>query len=183
MILLQSADRIKIVPGGDFIYTMPSGVLFKDGNTVPTDITAINNPVKCVISDNDTSFLNEMEVVGTNRIVYTGARERAFTVNVTVSASLAPAGGNNRLCNFIIYRNGSPLTTARTSVNLRENLQVVSSTISVPIRMHTDDYLEVWVENTENKANIIVRMLSVVAIALSCYFPEDIPPVESTMAF
>ena len=61
-----------------------------------------------------------MEVVGTNRIVYTGARERAFTVNVTVSASLAPAGGNNRLCNFIIYRNGMPLTASQTSANLRE---------------------------------------------------------------
>jgi len=40
-------DTLQIRLGGDFIYTMPSGVIFKTGNTDQTPITATNTPVKC----------------------------------------------------------------------------------------------------------------------------------------
>lgn len=181
--ILQSVDNLQIAPGGDFIYDMPTGVLFKSGNTVPTPIAATGVAVKCVVSDNETCFLNEMEVEGTNKIVYTGKRPRAFNVTASVSASLDDGGGNNRLCNFIIHRNGVPLTSAIGSTNLRRRSQVVSTTISVPIRMNIGDYIEIWVENTESIADIIVCNLSIVAIALSLSFPEEIPSAAPTDLF
>ena len=39
-ILLQNVDKLEIVPGGDFIYTMSSGVLNGASNSNLTVITA-----------------------------------------------------------------------------------------------------------------------------------------------
>lgn len=164
---------LDITNGGDFKYTMPSAVLVSDGVAIETDFNnSINTPVKASITSNTSSFLNEMTIDGVNRITYTGNRSRPFAVNISIGATLAAATGNNRLCNFHIYRDGISIPTSVVSSNIREGNQVINLSTEVPIIMNKGQYIELWCENTEFSspgvvANVIIQTMTIVCIGMS----------------
>ena len=164
---LENAPNITILPGGDFEYSMPSGYLFKTNNTIATPIAVQDQPVKAVLSDNQGLFLNEMVVQGINRLQYTGDRTRSFMITCNISAHLDSAAGNNRVCAFLLYKNGAAIAGAIITMNLRESVNIAAGSITVPVWMAKNDYIELWVENTENSADIIINTLGYIAWGMS----------------
>ena len=124
-----------------------------------------------------------MESDDNNKLTYTGIENKAFMTTLNLTARIQNSSGNNRVCNFMIFRNGIKLTNAQISSNLRENGQTYSLSLTIPIILKTDDYIEVWCENTENTTNIVVTNISLICIAMSYKITDSIIPASTTTAF
>ena len=77
-----------------------------------------------------------------NRLTYTGAATRVFSVVATLSVSAASA----ETMTFFIYKNGSFLTGAEIDRKASNN-DIGAVAIAALISLAEDDYIEVWLES------------------------------------
>jgi len=123
-----------------------------------TTINATDTPVK-IIGTTVGADLNERFAGGTARLTYTGLEPALVnaTVNFTIDS------GNNVALNFYLAKNGTVQTETKQRVKLGTGGGERSASVIGILEMTTDDYIEVFVENTTDTSDVDVSTLSLIA--------------------
>jgi hypothetical protein len=87
------------------------------------------------------------------RITYTGTTTQVLTINAALS--LDPASGSNQNIQVYLYKNGTSIAGSRieSKINTGEHLAVP---LVYQISMATNDYIEIYVQNSTATNNITV---------------------------
>ena len=122
---------------------------FATTNTTNTVIASTGTPVKIVgttsfgISSGDWSTGGQ-----DNRLTFNGPATKRFNVKATIAINKEQAGGSD---NYTIYlaQNGSALVKSKATIRGNNN-DDDSGSISCFIDIAPTQYIEAWIENTEN---------------------------------
>lgn len=98
-----------------------------------------------------------------NRATYTGAISRAFSV----SAVLSCTSGNNNQIGIYIAVNGTIATETEVYITTGGTGRAEAGKVQGIFQLNTDNYIEIFVENSTGANNITVTDLSVIVEALS----------------
>ena len=117
-------------------------------NSSASTTLSAGNPTKIEGTTTAVNMVNTA-LIGNNRIVYTGSETRVFQYTVSISFS----SDNNEEFNLYIAKGngvGSPLVEVsskqtRTITALSDRFPM---TLNGLIELQTNDYIEVWIENT-----------------------------------
>lgn len=135
----------------------------------------VNNATATTIS-NTTSFFKiagtttagtylQRVTVTNNRATYTGAITRFFLVQCTMSMNVV--SGNTQLLIVRIAKNGVTIASSEsqtTTSNAGRSENVKCQTI---VQLSTNDYVEVFIQNSTSSTNVIVSELNTILIPLS----------------
>jgi len=125
-----------------------------DSNTTDTVISAVDTPVKLnagVGGWNDVGHSRfNFDTVGT--WTYTG--KETITKFAILAATLDPFGGGTKDVSIYIAKNGTAIPASRGETSASAGSQVVAFT---NITLETGDYLECFIENNTDDADILVR--------------------------
>lgn len=132
------------------------------GNTSTTVISAISTPVKISGTTTEIDLSQRFTVATDNRATYIGSIDRDFRVGCTLSLT----SGNNRQITAYIYKNGSALTGTQVNFTTSGSGRLENGTIQGLTSLSDSDYLEVWIENNSNSANITVEDLNLTIEAI-----------------
>lgn len=94
-------------------------------------------------------------VATTNRVTYDGALTRDFTIQVTVSVSLAAGGANDNI-GIKIAKNDTPIDGSEIRRYIGTATQTGAMACQWHVPMATDDYVEIWVANIDATANVTI---------------------------
>jgi hypothetical protein len=122
------------------------------GNSTATVIASTATPV--LVAGTWTVDLSTNATCTTaGRITYTGATTQILTINAALS--LDPASGSNQNIQVYLYKNGSAIAGSRieSKINNSEHLAVP---LVYQISMATNDYIEIYVQNSTATNNITV---------------------------
>lgn len=127
------------------------------GNVLETNILASSSDATNAVKVNavwSTNRVSKFSTTTDGRINYLG--ERPITVPVDVSLHLISVGGGAITAAVYIRMNDGFLIDTGTTVDIAGN---TSKNISLPwqLTFHPGDWVEVWIENTTNANNIIVK--------------------------
>ncbi len=143
----------------------PMGELSMTGNTTPTPILSAGVYYSVagttVFSSHSWGFSNGGV---SNRLVYTGAREKMFHIACTISII---CGQSNQTAKAVIYKNGSPLTTGVIQTKLGGSGDVTSTAIHVAIHLSTNDYLELRIMNVTGAYSFTITDMNLFALGMS----------------
>lgn len=98
-----------------------------------------------------------------NRATYTGAISRAFSI----SAVLSCTSGNNNQIGIYIAVNGTIATETEVYITTGGTGRAEAGKVQGIFQLNTDNYIEIFVENSTGANNITVTDLSVIVEALS----------------
>ncbi len=133
-------------------------------NNNATATTVASSGVAYKIAGTTTSQAVTQKFTNTdNRATYTGAITRAFSV----SAVLSCTSGNNNQIGLYIAKNGTILTESEVYITTGGSGRAEGGKIQAILQLVTNDYIEIFVENSTTAANITVTELSVIVEALS----------------
>ncbi len=127
------------------------GELFVSASAATT-IAAVNTPIKAAGTTTLGETSNFDDDTGTNnRLRYTGADTKKFTVHI--AATFSPAGSNN-IYAMVIAKNG--VVVAKTEIVEKMGTSGDERQISTQgiIELALNDYVEIWIENQTNANNI-----------------------------
>jgi hypothetical protein len=88
---------------------------------------------------------------------YTGAKTRRFYVSASLSLTAQSA---NKFFSFYIYKNGVKHPESQQALRLASGVDKGSVTLNSTIPLTTNDYVEVWAENTSDASNLTVETLN-----------------------
>ena len=128
------------------------GQVYMQGNATATVIASTATPV--LVAGTWTVDLSTNATCTTaGRITYTGTTTQILTINAALS--LDPASGANQNLQVYLYKNGSAIAGSRieAKVNTAEHLAVP---LVYQISMATNDYIEIYVQNSTATNNITV---------------------------
>jgi hypothetical protein len=128
------------------------GQVYMQGNATATVIASTATPV--LVAGTWTVDLSTNATCTTaGRITYTGTTTQILTINAALS--LDPASGSNQNLQVYLYKNGSAIAGSRieAKVNNGEHLAVP---LVYQISMATNDYIEIYVQNSTATNNITV---------------------------
>jgi hypothetical protein len=128
------------------------GQVYMQGNATATVIASTATPV--LVAGTWTVDLSTNATCTTaGRITYTGTTTQVLTINAALS--LDPASGSNQNLQVYLYKNGSAIAGSRieAKVNNGEHLAVP---LVYQISMATNDYIEIYVQNSTATNNITV---------------------------
>lgn len=135
-----------------------TGSLYITG-TSTTVISAVNSPVKLAGTTTGLNLLRTSAPTN-NRLEYLGNKIRYFNYNLSLSVT---AADTNRTYAFYIYKNGVQLpesVQSKTIVANAPNRENIS--LSGVVELSANDYIEVWVENLDNDADITAQSMNLV---------------------
>jgi hypothetical protein len=133
-------------------------------NNNATATTVASSGVAYKVAGTTTSQSVTQKFTNTNnRATYTGAITRAFSV----SAVLSCTSGNNNQIGLYIAKNGAILTESEVYITTGGSGRAEGGKIQAILQLVTNDYIEIFVENSTTATNITVTELSVIVEALS----------------
>jgi len=92
-----------------------------------------------------------------NRLTYTGTKTKAF--KYTCSLSLT-AAANNKTFNFYLAKNGAILPESKQITKIASGADVRGVSLSGIVYLSTNDYIEVWIENTSDDTDVTIEALN-----------------------
>ena len=128
------------------------GQVYMQGNATATVIASTATPV--LVAGTWTVDLSTNATCTTaGRITYTGTTTQVLTINAALS--LDPASGTNQNLQVYLYKNGSAIAGSRieAKVDSGDHLAVP---LVYQISMATNDYIEIYVQNSTATNNITV---------------------------
>ena len=128
------------------------GQVYMQGNSTATVIASTATPV--LVAGTWTVDLSTNATCTTaGRITYTGTTTQILTINAALS--LDPASGSNQNIQVYLYKNGSAIAGSRieSKINHGEHLAVP---LVYQVSMATNDYIEIYVQNSTATNNITV---------------------------
>jgi len=128
------------------------GQVYMQGNATATVIASTATPV--LVAGTWTVDLSTNATCTTaGRITYTGTTTQILTINAALS--LDPASGSNQNIQVYLYKNGSAIAGSRieSKINNSEHLAVP---LVYQVSMATNDYIEIYVQNSTATNNITV---------------------------
>ena len=143
----------------------PMGEVSMSSNTTVTTISAANTYYKVAgttsLCAGSYNFTNGGV---SNRLTYTGTKNKMFHIACTLSAS---ASSNNQTVKAVVYKNGTALTRGITQFKLFGNGDIGSATIHVMIDLALNDYLELRIQNISGANNVTVTEMNMFAMGVS----------------
>jgi hypothetical protein len=128
------------------------GQVYMQGNATATVIASTATPV--LVAGTWTVDLSTNATCTTaGRITYTGTTTQILTINAAIS--LDPVSGSNQNLQVYLYKNGAAIAGSRieSKINTGEHLAVP---LVYQISMATNDYIEIYVQNSTATNNITV---------------------------
>lgn len=132
-----------------------SGNLYLTSAT-STSFSGANTPTK-VLGTTTGVGLFRVSSATNNRLVYEGIKTRRFSVTGSVSVTSSSA---NKYFSFYIYKNGVKLPESEQAMRLSTGVDKGSLTITCTVQLSTNDYIEIWAENTSDGASMTVETLN-----------------------
>ncbi len=123
---------------------------------VATNFSAANTPTK-VLGTTTPVGLFRVGSPTDNQLMYTGTKTRRFQVIASLSIVAQAA---NKYFSFYIAKNGVILPESKQVMKLGTAVDKGSVTISCTIEITTNDYVEVWVENTSDASAATIESLN-----------------------
>jgi hypothetical protein len=143
----------------------PMGEVSMSSNTTATTISAANTFYKVAGTTSlSTGSYNFTNGGVSNRLTYTGTKNKMFHIACTLSAS---SGSNNQTVKAVVYKNGTALTTGIIQFKLFQAGEIGSATIIVMIDLAPNDYLELRIQNISGAKNVTVTEMNMFAMGVS----------------
>ncbi len=134
------------VATGDLYITTP----------VATPFAAANTPIKISGTTTTVNLFRFTSAVN-NRLVYSGTKSRFFTCTGSISVTAATS---NKTFNFYIAKNGVILPESKQSRKISNGADVGALSITATVSLDTNDYVELWVENTTDATAITAEAMN-----------------------
>lgn len=135
---------------------------YMNGNATATTIAEIGTAVKAAGTTTSASITQKFTNTS-NRTTYTGAILRSFKATAVLSLN----AGNNNEVGIYFAKNGTVIPESEIYVTTNAGGRAEGGVSQVIVSLNTDDYIEVFVENSTAVANITVSELSVIVEALN----------------
>lgn len=132
-------------------------------NATLTDIITINTPVK-VAGTTTASSINQRFTHSNNRVTYIGAITRSFRVASVASVTSSSA---NKQIGFYVAKNGVVIDESEMYMTTNTNSRAESIAIQTIVTLSTNDYLEIYVENSTDATDITVTFLNTIVESLN----------------
>tara|TARA_R110002167_G_scaffold93122_2_gene249817 strand:+ start:15493 stop:16716 length:1224 start_codon:yes stop_codon:yes gene_type:complete len=132
------------------------------GSSTETVIALADTPVK-VLGTSVNSAITQRFTHSDNRMTYVGAIQRDFSVACAVSAT----SGNNKTLGLLVAKNGVVVAETESITTTSGNGRAEGVSVQGVLEMTTDDYIEIWVQNTTDAANVTIEALNVIVSALN----------------
>jgi hypothetical protein len=130
---------------------------YMSGNVSVTDIVSAGVAVK-VNGATDSNPLTQKFINTDNRATYSGGITRIF--NVTVVLSVTSTSSNDQV-GFYVSKNGALLPESEIYVTTNVNSRAENVVIHAITELSTNDYIEVWVENSSDSSDLTVSNMNV----------------------
>lgn len=121
-----------------------------------TSIVTVNTPIK-VAGITASADLHRVSAPTDNRLTYNGVKTRAFQFVCSLSMT-SPA--NNKVVNFYLAKNGVVLPVSKQVTKIATGTDARGLSLSGVVILAPGDYIEVWVENTTDSADIMLESLN-----------------------
>jgi len=131
-------------------------------NATATVISVVDTPVK-VLGTTAQGSLTQRFTHSNNKLVFDGAIVRDFFITATASL----VSGNNKVIGLQVAMNGSVVTDSKVLATTNSGGRAESISVQAIVQLGEDDYIEMFVENTTDTANVTVESLSVIVSALN----------------
>lgn len=128
------------------------GVVYMQGNATATVIASISIPVK-VAGTWTTDILSSFTATTGGRLTYTGTETQV--VRIDCALTLSPVSGANQHISAYIAKNGSVVTGSRQMSHISSG-DDMNMSICWQSSLTTNDYIEVFVQNSTATNNITV---------------------------
>jgi hypothetical protein len=128
------------------------GQVFMQGNSTATVIASTATPV--LVAGTWTVDLSTNATCTTaGRITYTGTTTQILTINAALS--LDPASGSNQNLQVYLYKNGAAIAGSRIESKVSHG-QHLAVPLVYQVSMATNDFIEIYVQNSTATNNITV---------------------------
>ena len=128
------------------------GQVYMQGNATATVIASTATPV-LVAGTWTVDLSTNMTCTTAGRITYTGTTTQVLTINAALS--LDPASGSNQNIQVYLYKNGTSIAGSRIEAKIN-NAEHLAVPLVYQISMATNDYIEIYVQNSTATNNITV---------------------------
>lgn len=136
-----------------------AGEVFFNGNATNTVISTAGVAVK-ILGTTTNGFLERFISVGNNRLQYKGIED--VKINIQAKMSMQAVVGNNQACKVYIAKNGVIVAKTIGSDTLTsQNLDQIMIANGI-IDMVTDDFIEVFAENTTSTNDLLATDMSLI---------------------
>lgn len=136
----------------DILDTRSDALTHFSSNATATVITTINVPV-LIAGTWVTTRTSQFTSTVAGRLTYVGGKDVVLPITVSVTSN--PVSGNGRNIGFSIFINGSEV--GHTVSQLIDFNDSKNTTIIWQSRLSTNDFIEVFVENGTDTANVLVE--------------------------
>ena len=136
---------------------------YMNGNATATTIAVVSTPVKAVGTTTSATITQLFTNSTTNRATYNGALTRDFKVSAVMSVE----SGNNNVIGLYIAKNGTIVAESEIYITTNAGGRAEAGVCQAIIELVTDDYVEVFVENSTGTSNITVTDLNVIVEGLN----------------
>lgn len=130
---------------------------YMNNNATVTTITTVDTAVKIEGTTTDSAVTQKFTHTN-NRQTYVGSITRFFKVSATVSFD----SGNNKVVGCYIYKNGVEVTESEVYGTTNGSGRAENVTIQAILELQTNDYVEIWIENSTDTTNVTVTDLNVI---------------------
>lgn len=135
----------------------PSGAAFMEDNATVTVIASVNTWTK-IAGTTVAGPLYRFTMPANNRLQYTGAQTRAFSV--AVGLSIRAESGTNKTFEVAVFKNGTLIQAGKQAVKISTD-DVALPVISL-VSLATNDYIEVFARNITDALDCIIKNMQVV---------------------
>lgn len=140
-----------------------TGTLYMQANSTVTDIVTQNVGVK--IAGTTTAGTNNIRFShSNNRLTYVDGRDRLFMFSAIGDAI---NGGNNDQYGFSFYKNGSLIAESEKILTADSAGRAGVFAIQAIIDLVSGDFVEVFVRNVSNTADVTISHLNVIAVPVN----------------
>lgn len=150
-----------ILPMGEVAYFDTTGTTITiSGTSDGSTNMVVVNPTTALSSGQ-----YEFDNGGSNngRLRYTGSTTRHFHVACTISIASAAA---NDVFVFGVAKNGAVISASKVLMKVQGSGDTVSTALHVMTDLATNDYLELYVGNTTDTDNLVVKTLNLFALGM-----------------
>lgn len=126
-------------------------------NAVATVINSIGVAVK-IAGTTTANPLNQKFSHSNNRATYVGSLTRIFQVTTTITLS----SGNNQILGVYVTKNDNVVPASEIYTTTDGNGKTQALTVQAILELSTNDYVEIWVENSSSITNVVVSYMNVV---------------------
>lgn len=126
--------------------------------TISTGSGDAGNPIKINAGTSWVSAHSDQFSVNTNgRLTYVGETETEFLIDCKIAGTVA-AGTSN--FSFYLAKNGSIITASKSHAEFSSTAVTNPSSAAAIVSLETDDYIELFVENTTDEDNWVSEVLN-----------------------